>query len=82
MKVENFLEGSQLLRYAGEQDAMPLNIETLSPGKYYLPFNLHLPNNIPPTISLLNFQQLHFSVLYKVTLEDCLEQEIRLVDNK
>ena len=60
--VETFLEGRQLLRYAGGDETIPasetgstLNITELVPGKYFLPFNLHLPNRLPPSIGLLNF---------------------------
>ena len=80
-KIETFLEGSQKIRYAGAQpEGLPKTIDFLAVGKYYLPFSLHLPNNLPPSIPFVNFPPLFFSIKYKLCVENYVVQEVRLVE--
>ena len=65
------------MRYVGEN--VDEELKTLPRGRLYLPFEFQIPVGSPPSVGIIGFVDVYFSVQYKIVIDDYFEQPLVLL---
>ena len=48
----------------------------LEPGIYNIPFDFSIPSGSPPSVGMIGFVKVYFTVQYKIVVEEILSQPV------